>query len=261
MISYHSERPAPTKTTIDQAQDTLNQRYPMASPIVELIPQVQSYDWGKLGKDGSKVAEYSKHLPDFQYDENKPYAELWMGTHTSLPSKLMDGKLLSDHLSSDPAQLLGKQISDQYGSRLPFLFKVLAIGKALSIQAHPDRQLAIKLHRERPDVYKDDNHKPEMAIAITRFSGFCGFRPLNQISKYLEDVPEFAAVIGKETTSRFLEIITSDLSQPFVASSTSTDHASEKAPSRIERAVWEVDERVNRVCHRTGPEVNQKNRV
>ncbi|KAH9457630.1 hypothetical protein Pst134EB_009946 [Puccinia striiformis f. sp. tritici] len=105
-----------------------------------------------------------KHLPDFQYDENKPYAELWMGTHTSLPSKLMDGKLLSDHLSSDPAQLLGKQISDQYGSRLPFLFKVLAIGKALSIQAHPDRQLAIKLHRERPDVYKDDNHKVSKTI-------------------------------------------------------------------------------------------------
>ncbi|KAH9457614.1 hypothetical protein MJO28_004705 [Puccinia striiformis f. sp. tritici] len=214
-----------------QAQDTrtsFDQISSRASPIVELIPQVQSYDWGKLGKDGSKVAEYSKHLPDFQYDENKPYAELWMGTHTSLPSKLMDGKLLSDHLSSDPGQLMGKQISDQYGSQLPFLFKVLAIGKALSIQAHPDRQLAIKLHMERPNVYKDDNHKPEMAIAITRFSGFCGFRPLNQISKYLEDVPEFAAVIGKETTSRFLEIITSDLSQPFVASSTSTDHASVK---------------------------------
>lgn len=82
-----------------------------------------------------------------------------MGTHSSLPSKLIDGKLLSDHLASDPLKLLGKPISDQYGSRLPFLFKVLAIGKALSIQAHPDRPLAIKLHKERPDVYKDDNHK------------------------------------------------------------------------------------------------------
>ncbi|OAV92388.1 phosphomannose isomerase type I [Puccinia triticina 1-1 BBBD Race 1] len=198
------------------------------APIVELIPQVQSYDWGKLGKDGSKVAEYSKHLPNFCYDQDKPYAELWMGTHSSLPSKLIDGKLLSDHLSSDPVQLLGKEISNQYGSRLPFLFKVLAIGKALSIQAHPDRQLAIKLHKERPDVYKDDNHKPEMAIAITSFSGFCGFRPLNQISQYLEKVPEFAAVIGQETSSRFLETIPSDASQPSITSSTSSDQASVK---------------------------------
>jgi len=199
------------------------------SPIVEIIPQVQSYDWGKLGKDGSKVAEYSKHLSDFQYDQEKPYAELWMGTHSSLPSKLIDGKLLSDHLASDPIKLLGKPISDQYGSRLPFLFKVLAIGKALSIQAHPDRPLAIKLHKERPDVYKDDNHKPEMAIAITPFSGFCGFRPLNQISQYLENVPEFAAVIGQETSKRFLEAIPSNSSQPSITSSTSSDQASVKA--------------------------------
>lgn len=201
---------------------------PSPSPIVELIPQVQSYDWGKLGKDGSKVAEYSKHLPNFHYDPEKPYAELWMGTHSSLPSKLIDGKLLSDHLASDPAQLLGKQISNQYGSHLPFLFKVLAIGKALSIQAHPDRPLAIKLHKERPDVYKDDNHKPEMAIAITPFSGFCGFRPLNQISQYLEKVPEFATVIGQETSSRFLETIPSDASTPPIISSTSADQTDVK---------------------------------
>jgi mannose-6-phosphate isomerase len=175
-----------------------------------------------------------------------------MGTHSSLPSKLIDGKLLSDHLASDPAQLLGKQISNQYGSHLPFLFKVLAIGKALSIQAHPDRQLAIKLHKQRPDVYKDDNHKvwyllgfysthpvyqadhdlstfqPEMAIAITPFSGFCGFRPLNQISQYLEKVPEFATVIGQETSSRFLETIPSDASTPPIISSTSADQTDVK---------------------------------
>ena len=55
-------------------------------------------------------------------------------------------------------------------------FKVLSVGKALSIQAHPDIALAKKLHAERPDVYKDPNHKPEMAIALTKFEGLCGFR-------------------------------------------------------------------------------------
>ena len=53
---------------------------------------------------------------------------------------------------------------------------MLSVGKALSIQAHPDIELARKLHAERPDVYKDPNHKPEMAIALTKFEGLCGFR-------------------------------------------------------------------------------------
>jgi len=68
----------------------------------------------------------------------------------------------------------------------PFMFKVLSINTALSIQAHPDRQLAQRLHREFPAVYKDGNHKPEMAIALTPFMGMNGFRPLSQITKYLQ---------------------------------------------------------------------------
>ena len=40
------------------------------------------------------------------------------------------------------------------------------MGKALSIQAHPNKKLAEALHALRPSIYKDDNHKPEMPIAI-----------------------------------------------------------------------------------------------
>lgn len=47
--------------------------------------------------------------------------------------------------------------------------------KALSIQAHPDKELAKALHKSHPSVYKDDNHKPEMALAITEFEALCGF--------------------------------------------------------------------------------------
>jgi mannose-6-phosphate isomerase len=77
-----------------------------------------------------------------------------MGTHPSCPSKLADsGKDLGEHIASHP-ELLGTPITDRFGRDLPFLFKVLAIRKALSIQAHPDKQLAERLHKERPDVYK-----------------------------------------------------------------------------------------------------------
>jgi mannose-6-phosphate isomerase len=49
------------------------------------------------------------------------------------------------------------------------------VAKALSIQAHPDKKLAELLHKSRPEIYKDSNHKPEMAVAITEFKALCGF--------------------------------------------------------------------------------------
>ena len=58
-------------------------------------------------------------------------------------------------------------------SGLPYLFKILSVRTALSIQAHPDKALARKLHGARPDLYKDDNHKPEMAVAISAFEALC----------------------------------------------------------------------------------------
>jgi mannose-6-phosphate isomerase class I len=53
--------------------------------------------------------------------------------------------------------------------------QVLSVAKPLSIQAHPDKALAEELHALRPDAYRDANHKPEMAIAITHFRALFGF--------------------------------------------------------------------------------------
>jgi len=67
------------------------------------------------------------------------------------------------------------QVLERFGDDLPYLFKVLSVDTALSIQAHPDKSLAEQLHAERPHVYKDDNHKPEMAVALHDFSGTLPF--------------------------------------------------------------------------------------
>ena len=79
-----------------------------------------------------------------------------MGTHTTLPSKV-DGKNLSEVLKADKS-LIGSKVTDAFPDSaqgaLPFLFKVLSIGTALSIQAHPSKKLAQQLHSERGDVYK-----------------------------------------------------------------------------------------------------------
>lgn len=87
-----------------------------------------------------------------------------MGTHDTLPSyttHTSSRTKLSELLASDPARYLSQPIINKYpaakGGHLPFLFKVLSIGKALSIQAHPDKELAERLHRERGDVYKGES--------------------------------------------------------------------------------------------------------
>ena len=64
-----------------------------------------------------------------------------------------------------------RQVLSRFGKDLPYLLKVLSVETALSIQAHPDKPLAEKLHAERPNVYKDGNHKPEMAVGLNDFSG------------------------------------------------------------------------------------------
>ena len=107
--------------------------------------------------------------------EGGRYSELWMGTHTSGPSFLADG-----------SASLQQYLEDQHlPGELPYLFKVLSIDKPLSIQAHPDEELAQQLHRDFPDIYKDPHHKPELACALTPFEALCGFRSVPDVFQLL----------------------------------------------------------------------------
>ena len=76
-----------------------------------------------------------------------------MGTHPSLPSKDLETQRSLIELVQDNQQLLGSTITERFGNKLPFLFKVLSIGKALSIQAHPNKKLAEQLHAKDPKNY------------------------------------------------------------------------------------------------------------
>jgi mannose-6-phosphate isomerase len=76
-----------------------------------------------------------------------------MGTHPSLPSKDLETQRTLLDLVQDNQALLSKDIAERYGNRLPFLFKVLSINKALSIQAHPNKKLAEQLHAKDPKNY------------------------------------------------------------------------------------------------------------
>ena len=49
----------------------------------------------------------------------------------------------------------------------------------------------------------DDNHKPEMTIAVTAFEGLCGFRPLAEIVYFLNALKPLRELVGEEAASQF----------------------------------------------------------
>lgn len=164
---------------------------------------------GKVGSDALVARLKKGGCADFQIDETKPYAELWLGTHPNGMSDILlpvDGSSngtrkvpLVEYVQTNPQLHLGVdgKIAPSEDYDLTFLFKVLSIEKVLSIQAHPDKNLAAQLHLDRPDIYKDPNHKPEMAVALTDdFEAMSGFRPIKAIAKHLREYPELANLVG-----------------------------------------------------------------
>jgi mannose-6-phosphate isomerase len=55
--------------------------------------------------------------------------------------------------------------------------------------------------------FVDPNHKPEMALAITPFTGLCGFLPLANIATYLDKVSELAALIPRAVLDNFRTVV------------------------------------------------------
>ena len=131
-----------------------------------------------------------------------------MGTHPSGPSVIVgpnhNNVTLLNCLSTYPEYVGNIKIVTKYGRNLPFLFKVLSVRTALSIQAHPNKALAEKLHHDDPFHYPDANHKPELAIALTEFEAFCGFKPHSDIEFLLKNVPEFNNTVGAESAAKYL---------------------------------------------------------
>jgi len=138
-----------------------------------------------------------------------------MGAHPKAPSlvETEDGWMPLDELiRSCPDAVLGPRAAAAFDRTLPFLFKVLAAAKPLSLQAHPGREQAREgferenrsgLSMDSPQRnYRDPRHKPECVCALTPFSVLCGFRPPAEVLEKLralcprelrEEIAAFAA--------------------------------------------------------------------
>ncbi len=166
----------------------------------KLINHIQNYEWGTSGKDA-----FIPNLLGFE-GEDKPYAELWIGGHPKLSSEiLVDGKAysLKDVVEKHPNEILGKEVAEKFGNKIPFLLKVLSASQALSIQTHPNKKQAEEFHKNDSQNYPDDNHKPEIAIALDFLSALVGFRPQSEIESNIKKYPQLLEFIGEEAFENF----------------------------------------------------------
>ncbi len=155
--------------------------------------RIRPYAWGSRTAIAELLGEPSP--------APHPQAELWIGAHPADPSALVDGdpngsdqaaRPLTEVIAADPVGTLGGAVHDRFGSRLPFLLKVLAAAEPLSLQAHPSaaqarRGFALEEAAGIPLTspqrnYRDSWHKPELICALTDFEALCGFRePLRTV--------------------------------------------------------------------------------
>jgi mannose-6-phosphate isomerase len=158
--------------------------------LFRLKNTVKHYPWGS--------PKWIPRLLNAVNETGEPWAELWMGVHpdgSSLTESGGETLPLRTLIDREPVRLLGEAVNAEFGG-LPFLFKILAAEKPLSVQAHPNLQQAREgWERENragiplsaPERnYRDANHKPEILAALTPFRAICGFREIPEIVKLLE---------------------------------------------------------------------------
>lgn len=206
------------------------------SEVYRLFPNIRHYAWG-----GTEFIPHWLGIPD----GGKPFAEAWYGAHPIHSSTILfnDKKMsLFDWIQEQPIETLGMESVKTYGPRLPFLLKILDVKDMLSIQLHPNKAGALagfesenkkgiplsSPHRN----YKDDNHKPELLIALSDFWMLQGFEKLPVIKDrleslvpgYLNGLPELtwdslikkAWSLGEDEKNRWCQVIQNRLEQQVI---------------------------------------------
>ncbi|MCV2394167.1 mannose-6-phosphate isomerase, class I [Actinotalea sp. M2MS4P-6] len=154
-----------------------------------LVNPTQPYAWGST----TAIPALLGSAPT-----GDPVAELWLGGHPGAPSQVQtdDGPVRLDALlAADPDAMLGADVVARFGTSLPYLLKVIAAEKPLSLQVHPNlerarvgfaEEEARGIPRDAAErSYRDQNHKPELVYALTTFEAMCGFRAPRRAAELL----------------------------------------------------------------------------
>ncbi|MBO0901961.1 mannose-6-phosphate isomerase, class I [Cellulomonas sp. zg-ZUI222] len=171
-----------------------------------LEPAIQGYAWGS----STAIPEMLRRPAD-----GSPVAEAWFGAHRSAPSHLAGAPAvpLDQAIAVDPVATLGEDVVSRFGTGLPFLLKLIAAARPLSLQVHPSVELAQEGYA-REDArgvplddprrsYRDRNHKPELVYALSPFEALVGFRAPRRAAEILDGVDH-------PTARQLHKVVTSD---------------------------------------------------
>ncbi|MGN1263946.1 MAG: type I phosphomannose isomerase catalytic subunit [Prevotella sp.] len=106
-------------------------------------PNLHKIVWG-----GKKLCTWKGIDTD---EKNHPIGESWeVSAVPSSPSKIANGiyedRLLPEVVSERPVEILGKAVAEKYGNKLPLLVKFIDAERDLSIQVHPNDEMAMREH-------------------------------------------------------------------------------------------------------------------
>jgi len=169
---------------------------------LRLRGRVKESAWGKVGT-ASRIFPMAP-----QTRADAPLAEFWIGSHPQGPAhvELDDGSLLPFDavLRQHARALLGERCVERFGEQLPFMMKVLSVHKdhGLSIQLHPTREQARGLRLRAPEHYPDDNHKPEVGIALTQVSLLYGCKSLRELQGIVKALPGMKSFLERDLVTR-----------------------------------------------------------
>jgi len=180
------------------------------------------YDWGG-----------TSFIPNMMGIENVnhlPYAEYWMGAHPSAASMIETEQgviSLANLVNENPEKWLGAKTFKSFGV-LPYLFKILDVAQMLSIQVHPSKQNAIKGFDKEEALgipldashrnYKDQNHKPEIMVALSDFWLLHGFLPPAQLEERLQTYFPLHALMNEFKGANYQNLYTYFMQLPLAAS-------------------------------------------
>lgn len=107
-------------------------------------PNLHPVVWG-----GEQITRW-KHLPS----SGQPIGESWEvsavpGSESIIANGSQAGRSLVEVVREHPVELLGKAVAAEYGNELPLLVKFIDARRDLSIQVHPDDEMARRRHRKR----------------------------------------------------------------------------------------------------------------
>ncbi|MFF5242647.1 mannose-6-phosphate isomerase, class I [Streptosporangium sp. NPDC000095] len=152
---------------------------------------VKNYDWGSRTAIATLTGRPSP--------TELPEAEMWFGTHPSGSSSVLrqgTWHSLAEVVAAAPETELGGKTVERFGSRLPYLLKLIAVDLPLSLQVHPSQEQAREGHAR--GTYVDPFPKPELICALTPFTALAGFRPPEEAAVLIGGlgVPELEPVVA-----------------------------------------------------------------